>query len=230
MADPSGISPSKYHLLFSRKPPNSGNIAFLSSISSIWEDNHIEKLENNQWKCLWCDFKFKGINATKSLARVIETKCIHIKRYTASIDQVYLSRYKQLQQIKTSNKGLLNDYSQKMISSVSRLQDKSSEVVELYIQRNSRGMHSSNITVISDTSSFITFCGKSPESNPATPQKGSIFLMGDNYTQKIMTSNETCLTVAIADLVISGGLSFNISQKPRFKKVLDFARTVSKSY
>ena len=54
--------------------------------------------------------------------------------------------------------------------------------------------------------------------------------MGDNNTQKMMTSNETCLTVAIADLVISEGLSLNISQKPRFKKVLELARTVSKCY
>ena len=54
--------------------------------------------------------------------------------------------------------------------------------------------------------------------------------MGDNNTQKMMTPNETRLKVAIADLIISEGLSFNLSQKPMFKKVLDLARTVSKSY
>ena len=46
----------------------------------------------------------------------------------------------------------------------------------------------------------------------------------------MMTSNETHITVVIADLVIYEGLSFNLSQKPRFKKVLDLARTVSKCY
>ena len=60
-----------------------------------------------------------------------------------------------------------------MISSISRLQDKSSEVVESNIQHNSRGMYSSNITSIYDTSSFNTSCRKSPEINPKTPQKGS---------------------------------------------------------
>ena len=54
--------------------------------------------------------------------------------------------------------------------------------------------------------------------------------MGDNNTQKVMTSNETRLTVAIADIIIFVGLYFTISQKPRFKKVLDLARTVSKCY
>ena len=54
--------------------------------------------------------------------------------------------------------------------------------------------------------------------------------MGDNNTQKMMTSNETRLTVSIADIIISEGLSLNLSQKPRLKKVLGFARTVSKCY
>ena len=121
MADTSGNSSSKYHLIFSCKPSNSDNILFLSSISPIWENDHIEKLKNNQWKYLWYDAKFQGINATNDLAQVIGTKCVHIKRYTASIYQAYLSRYKELQQIKAAKKGLLNDYSQKMISSILRL-------------------------------------------------------------------------------------------------------------
>ena len=151
---------------------------------------------------------------------------MHIKICTASTDRNYLSRYKELHQIKATKKGILNDYSQKMISSISCLQDKSSEIVESNIQRNSKGMYSSNITATSDTPSFSTSCSKSPERNPTTPQKGSIFFMGDNNTQKMMTSNETRLTVAITDLVISEGLYFNLSHKPMFKKVLDLERTV----
>ena len=154
MADPYGNSPSEYHLLFSHKPSNSDNIAVLTSIKWIWEDDHTEKLEDNQWKCLWCDVTFQGIHVTKYLAHVIGTKSMHIKWCTASIDQARLSIYKELHQIKATNKGLLNDYSQKMISSISRLQDKSSEVVESNIQRNSRGMYLSNTTAIYDSSSI----------------------------------------------------------------------------
>ena len=109
MADPYGNSLSKYHLIFSRKPSNSGNIAVLSSITSIWEDKHIEKLEDNQWKCLWFDVEFQGIDATKPLAHVIGNNSMHINICTASIDQAYLSRYKELQQIKAAKKSLLND-------------------------------------------------------------------------------------------------------------------------
>ena len=77
MADLFGNSPSKYHLLFIRKPSQSGNIEVLSSISSIWEDDHTENIENNQWKCLWRNIKFQGIYATKDLAHLIRTKCMH---------------------------------------------------------------------------------------------------------------------------------------------------------
>ena len=45
-----------------------------------------------------------------------------------------------------------------------------------------------------------------------------------------MTPNETCLTVAIANLIISEGLFFNLAQKHRFNKVLDLAKNVSKCY
>ena len=117
-----------------------------------------------------------------------------------------------------------------MISSVSGIHDKSSEVVESNIQRNYRGMYSSNLTATSDTSYFSRSCSTSPDNNQITPQKVSIFLMGDHNTQKIITYNETRLTVAITDLIISEGLYFNLAQKPTFKKVLDLARIFSKGY
>ena len=41
--------------------------------------------------------------------------------------------------------------------------------------------------------------------------------MGGHNTQKMITSNETHLTLVIVDLIIYEGLSFNIAQKPRFK-------------
>ena len=59
-----------------------------------------------------------------------------------------------------------------------------------------------------------------------TSKSFNIF-MGDNNTQKTMNSNETRLTVAIFDLIISEGLCFNLAQKHRFKKVLYMERNVS---
>ena len=59
---------------------------------------------------------------------------------------------------------------------------------------------------------------------------GSILFYIDVNSQKSMTSNETCLTIAKADLIISEGLSFNLAQKPTFKKILELARNVSRPY
>ena len=145
---------------------------------------------------------------------------MHIKRCRASIYQARLSIYKELQIIKPDKKFLLNDYFHEVVSSVSRLQDKLSEVVGSNIYRNSRGVYLSNIISASDTSSFSTRCSTSSDNNQIRNQKDSIFLMGDYNKYKMMTSNYTRLTVVISDIIISEGLSFNIHQKPMFKKVL----------
>ena len=52
----------------------------------------------------------------------------------------------------------------------------------------------------------------------------------DVNSQKLITSNEAYLPVAIADLIISQGLSFDISQKPIFMRVLESARNISKDF
>ena len=54
--------------------------------------------------------------------------------------------------------------------------------------------------------------------------------MSNHNIQKIMTSNEVRLIVSISDIIISEGISYNISQKPRLKKVINLARNVSKCY
>ena len=95
MTYPPGNSPSKYHHLFIWKPWHKGNTEVLSYISSIWEDDRIEQLENI-WKCLWCNVIFQGISVTKALYHVIRTILMHIERCRASIYQDHLSRYNDL--------------------------------------------------------------------------------------------------------------------------------------
>ena len=72
----------------------------------------------NQWKCLWCNIIFQGINAKKSIDHVIGAKYMHTKRYQASINKSHLPIYKYLNKHKDAKKGLINDYLHKMISSV----------------------------------------------------------------------------------------------------------------
>ena len=56
-----------------------------------------------------------------------------------------------------------------------------------------------------------------------------IFCIDVNY-QKPITSKDTRLTIAITDIIISDVLYFNISQKPRFNKVLDSERNIYNTY
>ena len=58
----------------------------LDFISYIWDDDCIRKLDENNWKCLWCNKTFQGINDTKSLAHVqkkmiciLKLLCIHVQ-------------------------------------------------------------------------------------------------------------------------------------------------------
>ena len=59
---------------------------------------------------------------------------------------------------------------------------------------------------------------------------GSLIFDIDGNSQRYITSNEARLTIAIADHIISEGLSFNIFQKPGFKKVPRLSRDISKTY
>ena len=56
-----------------------------------------------------------------------------------------------------------------------------------------------------------------------------IFGIGGN-SQNPITSNETYLTVAIADIIIYDGLSFNIGPKPILEKVMELSRYISNNY
>ena len=76
----------------------------------------------------------------------------------------------------------------------------------------------------------VTSCSTSSDSNQINNQKVSIFCIDDNNTQKTMTYNDTRLTVAISDIIISEGLYLNLDQKPLFKKVLYMKRNVSIGY
>ena len=100
--------------------------------------------------------------------------------------------------------------------------------IENSIHHNSRISSLSNITSTLYSSLFITASTISSNIKPTINQQGSLWLFCDKSSQKMIYSNKNHLTVSTADLIISEVISFNIYQKPRFKKVLYLARNVSK--
>ena len=100
MSDPSRESSPYLHHMFQQSYSSPRMNYALNFISSIWEDNRIEKLDNNQCDCLWCDIPFQGINATKALAHVLGIRIMHIKSFLTPFGKHHLSRYKELQNYK----------------------------------------------------------------------------------------------------------------------------------
>ena len=155
---------------------------------------------------------------------------MHTKSCFSTIGNSHLTRYQQLQDFKASRKGVIKDYSKIITSSISHLHNKSSAIIYSRIQRSYKIISSCDLTKISDISSSRTFSDTTAESNTTTHPKGSfIFGMDINYWESIHF-HYTCGTIFIAGIIISEGISFNISQKPIFKKVLYLARNISKTY
>ena len=61
-------------------------------------------------------------------------------------------------------------------------------------------------------------------------QKGSLVFSSEKYSQKPITFDDMCLTVAIAYSIIYEGLYFNMNHKNIIMKVLELARNISKAY
>ena len=138
MSDPSSNSSLICHTLFNKKEASTETKTKLDFLSSIWDDDRIERLDVNKWNCIWWDNTFQGINATGDLAHVLGTMGTHINSCFTAIEKYHPTRYQQLQNFKYVKKGVIKDYPGKTDSTISHLQNKSSEVIESSIHRSSQ--------------------------------------------------------------------------------------------
>ena len=130
-------------------------------------------------------------------------------------------QYQGLQYYKQTRKGVLLDYSEKIRASITSLQNKSSDAIESTIHSSSKSITSSNETNSSVIPGLSSARNISSESNWRSFSNGSLVFGIDGNSQKLITSNDTCLTIAISDLIVSEGLTFNLSQELIFKKALE---------
>ena len=146
---------------------------------------------------------------------------MHIKSCFVAKDKAHIKRYHELQHYKQASENIR--------ASITSLQNKSSAAIESTIHRSSKSITSSNDTNSSLISGFYSASNISSESNSRSFSNGSLIFGIYGNAQKLIFSNDTRLTIAIADLIISEGLPFNLSQKPIFKKVLELSRNVLKT-
>ena len=69
MSSPRSQSSPALHSFFNKEKTSAETTTKLDIISSIWDDDHIQRLDEKNWQCLWCNQTFQGINATKALAQ-----------------------------------------------------------------------------------------------------------------------------------------------------------------
>ena len=79
-------------------------------------------------------------------------------------------------------------------------------------------------------SSFKSTSNITTDINAISNSDGSLIFGIYVNDQKSITSNKTRLTISISDIIISEGLLFSFSQKPKFKRILELARNVYKTY
>ena len=93
MLSPTSQSSPSFHSFFNKENTSAETATKLDLISSIWDDDHIWRLDEKNWQCLRCNQSFQGIIATKALAHVLGKKGMHIKCCYVPKDKYHITRY-----------------------------------------------------------------------------------------------------------------------------------------
>ena len=84
---------STFNPFFNKEKTSEETETRLDFISYIWGDDHIMRIDEKNWQCLWCNTSFQVINATKSIAHVLGKKGMHIKSCYVPKDKYHITRY-----------------------------------------------------------------------------------------------------------------------------------------
>ena len=114
------------------------------------------------------------------------------------IDKYHIPIYKYLNNLKAAKKGIINDYLHKVISPISCLKDKSSEVIDYRTDSNYWSMYVSYITSMTDIYYLVTVYIKLVDSNTTIhkmlsflvikPPRNKLFLMRQDLYMRFLIS------------------------------------------
>ena len=82
--------------IFIKEKTSAETTTKLDIISSIWDDDHIQRIDEKNWQWLWCNQTFQGINASKALAHLLGKNGMHIKSYYVDKYKAHTTRYQEL--------------------------------------------------------------------------------------------------------------------------------------
>ena len=115
MLSPTSQYSPVFNSFFNKEKTSAETATKLNFNSSFWDDDHIRRLNEKNWQCLWFNQNFQGINATKAYAQVLGKKGMHIKSCYVDKGKAHRTRYQELQNYKQIRKGVLLDYSENIV-------------------------------------------------------------------------------------------------------------------
>jgi len=192
------------------------------------------------WKCEWCTMTFQQWNATKALFHVSKVRGGDVRPCKAVIDEEHKERYKSYMAKYEEHKRLSQSFEQ----SRKRSSDEYlAEAGKAYgASRAKKGNHADISTTSSlsesfsgtpfhlrkgnhvafsptdSTGSYVTETNKRPKMHQLT------------IGQSVDPHHDHQLTMAIADLIHSCGLSFSLASHHKFQRVLSHAKNASKTF
>ena len=202
---------------------------------SIWDDPNVRKFISSskkckQWSCRCCNKTFNGWNATKVVAHLSKTYGRDIAICQGKIGNEQAEFYASLQT--EANKKRKRNSSAK--DSVARLIDVQQSVTTAAIaSSSSQNKKSRRVLTENDTGSVSTLATAvtARESSVSTRIPSNTRMMQLTLdVQQPNSSNELALTVAIADMIHSCGLPFNLADEPKLAKIIKLARCVRSTY
>lgn len=178
------------------------------AVSSVWDFDHIQRNGTTKgsqtWTCLWCNQTFKQWNATKVLYHLVKINGRNVRTCKVTHDpkskELYRVFLKEKEKSQTSMEGRASKYA----SLVGEGQQSLAIMFEASRQRVSSG-----------GGGTATIAGKQR-------------VLNNDLTVEASTASQ--LTMAIADFIHSGGLSFSTTQGEHFQNILKFARGVPTTY
>ena len=215
---------------------------------SIFDDDMIEKYTteegNARWKCKWCNNTFASWNATKAIYH-LNKMSKDIRPCTARIESDHAKKYSLFLEViakKRSRAIVTTDHLDRSMSSHNLItattldgdRRKKSKGNSNTMNRSSNSTNTAFFTnneIMLDqngSTSVSTTTGFSPQTMEDKNDSRSYLQL--KIIDAPNPTAESKLTMAIADMIHSLGLSFSLSSEPKFRHVLRLAKAVPTQY
>jgi len=191
---------------------------------TIWDDDMV-LLDRSakRWTCRWCKNTFV-VNATKAVAHLSKTRGNEVQICPIGMDEFHRKRYAAFQQALDHKRSLKKRSSDRMDVVI----EQHNIIVADKLDRRKEARHCGT----SQKGNGASIGGGSSTNTPVSEITRSTWYHQATIKNSLSSnpSNDSKLTMAVADLIQSLGLPFSLASSPKFHKMLDLAKTCTKKF